>query len=1044
MPLAAGTRLGRYEILAPLGAGGMGEVYRARDGRLGREVALKVLPASVAADPERLERFEHEARVVASLNHPNVVTLHSVEDDGGTRFLTLELVEGVGLERHVVPGGLPPGQVREIGIAVADALAAAHERGIVHRDLKPANVMPSSSGRVKVLDFGLAKLAAPPSGGAESGTATLAAPLSAPGQVMGTVPYMAPEQVRGEEADPRTDVFALGVLLYELSSGRRPFQGPTAAVVCSAILRDAPPPLASLRADLPAGLEPIVLRCLEKQPAARYPSARAVGEALRGLSPSSAVAAVDLVTPAASGGRFHVAPPAPSTALLGREETLATALARVRGGARLLTVTGYGGTGKTRFAIELFERLRPDHPDGAAFASLASVTAAAEVLPAVATALAIPEAHGRSALDALCTVIGDARALLVLDNLEQVLDAAAEIAALVARCPRLQVVATSRAPLKVGAEVEFPLPPLELPPSTDSLEVLRACPSVALLVQRAEKVKPGFALTAANAAALAGICRRLDGLPLALELAAARVRILEPAALLQRLDHALDLLTSGDRDLPLRQRTLRATVSWSYSLLQPAEQRVLRQMSTFHEGFTLAALEQACFAEPERWQAVDHLDSLVEKGLVRVADGGERYALLETIRAFAAEQLHAAGETEAARDAHAAHFGAYAAAMAADFRTPRQVPALHAARVEDANLHAALHWWLSKARGGDEAALERGLLLAGHLDWYWHVNGQHLTARVALDALLAMAAGRPPSLGRSLANLAAGMVATVTGEWERSLGEWTAGFEDAEAIGHREAAAEGRMGMSYCLLSLGRVEEAAATLDDAIARSRGVSDFLLAISIAFRGMIAFSGGDTPGGIALVREARAIQERIADHEGGGIAHSFLAQMTFASGDPAGAFRIYEEAAALFRGVDHPELARVQSEMGWTALATGDASRAARCFREAVLTNEAVGSARGTGLALLGLAAVEAAGGRAERAVAVAAAARALSERAGVVVAHPLVPGLEQRIEQLKAGIPREALDGLVSRAAALTPAAVLALLAEPDEAAFAAEDRQGRC
>lgn len=244
--------------------------------------------------------------------------------------------------------------------------------------------------------------------------------------------------------------------------------------------------------------------------------------------------------------------------------------------------------------------------------------------------------------------------LLVLDNLEQVLEAAEDIAALVARCPKLSVIATSRAPLKVGAETEFSLPPLELPAAgARDLEALRRCPSVSLFVQRAAKVKPGFALNEANAAPIAEICRRLDGLPLALELAAARARIIEPAALLQRLDHALDLLTSGDRDLPLRQRTLRTAISWSYSLLEAQEQRLLRRLSCFHEGWTLEAMEQVCCTADERHRALDELDSLVEKGLVRVVGESGRYALLETIRAFAAEQLHASGEVESTRKAHA-------------------------------------------------------------------------------------------------------------------------------------------------------------------------------------------------------------------------------------------------------------------------------------------------------------------------------------------------------------------------------------------------------
>ena len=403
---------------------------------------------------------------------------------------------------------------------------------------------------------------------------------------------------------------------------------------------------------------------------------------------------------------------------------------RLRGGARLLTVTGYGGTGKTRFSIELFHRLVPEYPGGAAFVSLAAVTAASSVLPNVCIALDIPEAHGRSALDALCTVIGQRRTLLVLDNLEQVIDVAEEVAALVARCPALQVIATSRAPLKIGSETEFTLPPLELPAlQMTSVDALRTCPSVALFLQRAVKVKHDFTLTDMNSAAIAAICRQLDGLPLALELAAARVRVIEPATLLQRLDHALDLLTSGDRDLPLRQRTLRATISWSYSLLDAAEQQLLRRLSSFHEGWTLEAMEHVCYADVERYRALDELNSLVEKGLVRLVGSGERYALLETIRAFAAEQLHAGGEVTATRHRHADYYLHFAAGVAARFRNTHQLEAVRSARNENANTHAAIQWLTARAPG-DAAAAEKGLLLCGHLNWFWHIGGQHFTARV--------------------------------------------------------------------------------------------------------------------------------------------------------------------------------------------------------------------------------------------------------------------------------------------------------------------------
>jgi len=281
MALTPGTKLGPYEIQSPLGAGGMGEVYRATDTKLGRDIALKVLPAEMAKDPERLARFGREAKALAQLDHPNIVTIHSVEECDDTHFLTMQLVDGLPLDRLIPQGGLPVEQIVEIASALADALAAAHEKGIVHRDLKPANVMVSTEGRVKVLDFGLAKDV----GASDPANATLTSDhRTQAGMVMGTPAYMSPEQTSGHPLDHRTDIFSLGVLLHEMATGRRPFDGSSSAELVSAILRDTPQSVAEVRPDLPSDLARIVRRCLEKDPRHRLQTARDVSNELRYLA----------------------------------------------------------------------------------------------------------------------------------------------------------------------------------------------------------------------------------------------------------------------------------------------------------------------------------------------------------------------------------------------------------------------------------------------------------------------------------------------------------------------------------------------------------------------------------------------------------------------------------------------------------------------------------------------------------------------------------------------------------------------------------------
>ena len=285
MALASGSKLGPYEIVSPVGAGGMGEVYRARDTRLGRDVAIKVLPQALAHDAERLRRFEQEARTIAALNHPNILGIHDIGAHDGAPFLVSEFLEGQTLRDKLVSGPLPLRRAIEYALGIAVGLAAAHEKGIVHRDLKPENVFVTRDGRIKVLDFGLAKLVVPEE--SHDLTVTLESPATLPGTVMGTVGYMSPEQVRGEPLDPRSDIFSFGAVLYEMLTGKRAFKHETSAETMTAILREEPSALNDTGWQGPPELQRILARCLEKNAARRFQSASDLAFAIESLTGTS-------------------------------------------------------------------------------------------------------------------------------------------------------------------------------------------------------------------------------------------------------------------------------------------------------------------------------------------------------------------------------------------------------------------------------------------------------------------------------------------------------------------------------------------------------------------------------------------------------------------------------------------------------------------------------------------------------------------------------------------------------------------------------------
>ncbi len=629
--------------------------------------------------------------------------------------------------------------------------------------------------------------------------------------------------------------------------------------------------------------------------------------------------------------------PLPPTPLLGRAAEMATARALLAAGARLLTLTGPPGVGKTRLAIEVAAGALDAFPDGACFVDLAPLTDPALVLPAVARAVGARAAEGRPLSEAVALAIGERRLLLLLDNVEHLLAAAPEIEALLVAAPGLTVLATSREPLGLRREQTFPVPPLALPDlgAGPDPEATARVAAVDLFVQRARAVAPGFALTPENAAAVAAICVRLDGLPLAIEIAAARAAILPPAALLDRLENRLPLPAWGARDLPARHRTVRAAVGWSHDLLPEEERVLLRRLGVFAGGFTLKAAAAVGGEGGPPPDVLDGVTALADKGLLRplgLVGGEPRFGMLETVREFALERLAADDDPEAARSRHAAFFQALAEAAQRGFRGAELGPWLARLDRELDNLRAALGWAIGEGRAEPalrlaaslagywterellregEGWLERAVALPGAdpihraravaaLGWYALDLGDHARARDLIERGLTAvrAAGDDPTVVKLLSNL--GRVATEAGDYARArrlLGESLA---LAQHLGDAWMVA-------WASLNLGRLAHAEGSIDDAWDLQQEALTFFnlygardgVADALVNLGEIAASRGDRAASRDLLDRGLAMFERLDARRGLGFALYTAGRVARGRGDRREAAAAYARMLALAR-------------------------------------------------------------------------------------------------------------------------------------------------
>ena len=929
-----------FDEVQEIGRGGFGVVYRCIQRDLDRTVAVKVL--TVDLDEENRARFFREQRAMGRLTgHPNIVNILQVGvTASGLPYLVMPYHRqdslDVRIRRH---GPLSLDQALRLGVKMAGALESAHRLGIVHRDAKPANILLTEYGEPQLADFGIAHIA----GGFETAT----------GAVTGSPAYTAPEVLSGDPPRAAADIYGLGATLFSALTGHAAFERRSSEQVVAQFLRITTHTAPDLREHgIPEDVSDTIARAMARTPDQRPATAADFGEELRALQRAhgfpvdemalraepDADASVDSEDgspgPALSHRRRITAPVMPSitgslpselTSFVGRRHELAEAK-NLLGGSRLLTLTGIGGGGKTRLAIRFAAAVQRDYADGVRLVELGELRDGAALLGAVAAAVRLRDRSNRPMLEMLVEFLAPRQMLVVIDNCEHLIDAVADLVDRLLRgCPQVRILATSREPLGLPGEAVLHVPPMTVPDSQQppSMRTLSKYDAVKLFAERAAATVPGFVLTEDNAATVVRICRRLDGLPLPIELAAARLRALSPEQILDRLTDRYNLLTRAHRGVPTRQQTLRWCIDWSFELCTAVEQLVWGRAAVFGGSFDLDAAEQVCGEGLGAGEMLDTLTALVDKSILIREETGSvvRFRMLETLRAYGIEKLEQSGEDMPVRRRHRDWYEAMVLAAEIEWVSDRQLAWIARLKRELPNLREILQFNIDD----DPAA---GLRSAVALFPFWASQGLYEEARRWYDRLLARQDG-PPTLEWAKALYGASMMANIQGDFATGTalveqGRMLAAQTTDPVIRAFVSFADGMLG----LLS-GDLEHACSHLESALAQfsESGGRRFEMEVLVAL--------GTAYGLSDLTEQAIECHERvleITDKHREKMYRTYslwaLGVILWQQGNADRAVRLLEESLEMSRQVRNPRgVAASLEALAWISVDQRDARRAA---------------------------------------------------------------------------------------------------------------------